>query len=62
MSPPIAVRLVRGLGSEKCLSLGDAGEENRHKLPTLEQGRMFMPIRKGYIWMWVDIMERLETG
>jgi hypothetical protein len=45
-------------GMEKRLRGGAAGEEGGHKRPTLEQRRMFMNIRKSYIWMWKDIIER----
>jgi hypothetical protein len=53
--------MVREICSERWLAGGAAGEENRHKCPTLIERRMFMNIWKSYIWMWVDIMERLEN-
>jgi len=34
MCPPLAIKLVSELGSEKWLPLGAAGEKNRQKRPT----------------------------
>jgi hypothetical protein len=57
MGPPFAFKMVREFGSEKWLPGGAAGKENRHKRPTLIEGRMFIIIWKSYIWTGKDILK-----
>jgi hypothetical protein len=62
MGPPFGFKLVMELGSENRLPGWCSGRgKNRHKRPTLVEGRMFMDIWKSYIWMLGDIPENEAT-
>jgi len=58
MCPPLAIKLVSEVGSEKWLPWSAAGEKNPQKRPTFGEGGMFRHIGKSYIWMLEDIPDK----